>query len=304
MKKYLLSISLAVAVASTTFGQRTPQPSPSAGVMQTVGVTDFTVKYSRPAIKGRKVFADSSTLAPYNQIWRTGANMATTLESSTDFLFGGKKVAAGKYALFSIPSGSAWAVILNKNFNQGGTDSYKESEDVARVMVVPTSSDFTESFSIDFSEISDSSAYLNINWASVRVPVQIGLETDQLTMAGLNKAVAEKPEDVATLQSTAGYLLSKGKDLPQALAMADKAIGLKETFSNLWLKAQILGKMGKVAEALPFAQKALTVGAASGDGAFASFYKGQIENGIKSMTAKLPAAKEAVSAIKGKKKKK
>jgi len=304
MKKYLLSISLAVAAASTTFGQRTPQPSPSAGVMQTVGVTDFTVKYSRPAIKGRKVFADSSTLAPYNQIWRTGANMATTLESSTDFLFGGKKVAAGKYALFSIPSGSAWAVILNKNFNQGGTDSYKESEDVARVMVVPTSSDFTESFSIDFSEISDSSAYLNINWASVRVPVQIGLETDQLTMAGLNKAVAEKPEDVATLQSTAGYLLSKGKDLPQALAMADKAIGLKETFSNLWLKAQILGKMGKVAEALPFAQKALTVGAASGDGAFASFYKGQIENGIKSMTAKLPAAKEAVSAIKGKKKKK
>jgi len=304
MKKYLLSISLAVAVASTTFGQRTPQPSPSAGVMQTVGVTDFTVKYSRPAIKGRKVFADSSTLAPYNQIWRTGANMATTLESSTDFLFGGKKVAAGKYALFSIPSGSAWAVILNKNFNQGGTDNYKESEDVARVMVVPTSSDFTESFSIDFSEISDSSAYLNINWASVRVPVQIGLETDQLTMAGLNKAVAEKPEDVATLQSTAGYLLSKGKDLPQALAMADKAIGLKETFSNLWLKAQILGKMGKVAEALPFAQKALTVGAASGDGAFASFYKGQIENGIKSMTAKLPAAKEAVSAIKGKKKKK
>jgi hypothetical protein len=303
MKKYLLSISLAVAVASTSFAQRTPQASPAAGVMQTVGVTDFTVKYSRPAIKGRKVFADSSTLAPYNQIWRTGANMATTLESSTDFSFGGKKVPAGKYALFSIPSGSAWAVILNKNFNQGGTDNYKESEDVARIMVAPTSSDFSESFSIDFSNISDSTAYLNINWASVKVPVQIGVETDQLTMAGLNKAVSEKPEDVATLQSTAGYLLSKGKDLSQALSLADKAIGIKETFSNLWLKAQILGKMGKVAEALPFAQKALTVGSASGDGAFASFYKGQIENGIKSMTAKLPAVKEAASAIKGKKKK-
>lgn len=304
MKKYLLSISLAIAVATVSMAQRTPQASTAAGVMQTVGVTDFTVKYSRPNIKGRSIFADSSTLAPYNQIWRTGANMATTFESSTDFSFGGKKVAAGKYALFSIPSGSAWTVILNKNFNQGGTDNYKESEDVARIMVAPTSSDFSESFSIDFSNISDSTAYLNINWASVKVPVQISIETDQLTMAGLNKAVAEKPEDVATLQSTAGYLLGKGKDLPQALSLADKAIGLKETFSNLWLKAQILGKMGKVAEALPFAQKALTVGAASGDGAFASFYKGQIENGIKSMTAKLPAVKEAASAIKGKKKKK
>ncbi|MCE7039852.1 DUF2911 domain-containing protein [Dyadobacter sp. CY312] len=304
MKKYLLSISLAIAVATVSMAQRTPQASTAAGVMQTVGVTDFTVKYSRPNIKGRSIFADSSTLAPYNQIWRTGANMATTLESSTDFSFGGKKVAAGKYALFSIPSGSAWAVILNKNFNQGGTDNYKETEDVARIMVVPTSSDFTESFSIDFSNISDSTAYLNINWASVKVPVQISIDTDQLTMAGLNKAVAEKPEDVATLQSTAGYLLGKGKDLSQALSMADKAIGIKETFSNLWLKAQILSKLGKVAEAIPVAQKALTVGAASGDGAFASFYKGQIENGIKSMTAKLPAVKEAASAIKGKKKKK
>jgi tetratricopeptide (TPR) repeat protein len=303
MKKYLLSISLAVAVASTSFAQRTPQPSPAAGVMQTIGVSDFTVKYSRPAIKGRKVFADSSALAPYNQIWRTGANMATTFESSTEFSFGGKKVAAGKYALFSIPSGAAWTVILNKNFNQGGTDSYKEAEDAARVTVAPTSSDFTESFSIDFSNISDSTANLNISWGSVKVPVQIGVESDKLTMAGLNKAVAEKPEDVAALQSSAGYLLGKGKDLSQALSMADKAIGIKETFSNLWLKAQILSKLGKVAEAIPVAQKALTVGAASGDGAFASFYKGQIENGIKSMTAKLPAVKEAATAIKGKKKK-
>jgi hypothetical protein len=303
MKKYLLSISLAVAVASTSFAQRTPQASPAAGVMQTIGVSDFTVKYSRPAIKGRKVFADSSTLAPYNQLWRTGANMATTFESSTDFSFGGKKVAAGKYALFSIPSGGAWTVILNKNFNQGGTDSYKEAEDAARVTVVPTSSDFTESFSIDFSNISDSTANLNISWGSVKVPVQIGVESDKLTMADLNKAVAEKPEDVAALQTSAGYLLSKGRDLSQALSMADKAIGIKETFSNLWLKAQILSKLGKVAEAIPVAQKALTVGAASGDGAFASFYKGQIENGIKSMTAKLPAVKDAASAIKGKKKK-
>ena len=304
MKKYLLSVSLAALLATTAIGQRTPQPSPSATVMQSIGVTDFTVKYSRPALKGRKVFADSSELAPYNQIWRTGANMATIFEAGTDFSFGGKKVPAGKYALFSIPSGAAWTVILNKNFNQGGTQDYKEGEDVARVMVVPTSAEFTESFKISIEPASDSTGYLNIAWSSVNVPVPLAVSTESLTMAGLNKAVAEKPEDVAALQSTAGYLLSKGKDLQVALSLADKAIGLKESYSNLWLKAQILSKLGKNAEALPVAQKALTLGSTANDVAFTSFYKGQIENGIKQIQSKVSAApKQAVSAVKGKKKK-
>ncbi len=289
-------------MATSSVAQRTPQASSGASVMQTIGVTDFTVKYSRPNIKGRSIFADSSALAPYNQLWRTGANMATSIEATTEFSFGGQKVPAGKYALFSIPNGSAWTVILNKNFNQGGTDNFKETENVAKIMVAPTSSDFKESFTIDFSSISDSTATLNISWSSTTVPVQISVNTQDLTMTALNKAVAEKPEDASVLQSAAGYMLTKGKELPQALALADKSIGLKETFSNLWIKAQILAKMGKVAEALPIAQKALTVGAASGDGAFASFYKGQIENGIKKMQAKVPAATEAVKAIKGKKK--
>ena len=302
MKKYLLSISFAMAVSAATFAQRTPQLSPGAGIMQTVGVTDFTVKYSRPGIKGRTVFADSSILAPYGQLWRTGANTPTTFESSTEFSFAGKKVPAGKYALYSIPSGAAWTVILNKNITDGA-DAYKEADDVARVMVSSTSSDFTETFTIDFSDITDSTAYLNLLWSSVKVPVQISIETEKLTMTALNKAIAEKPEDVSVLQSAAGYLLRKNKDLPQALSMADKSIGLKETYSNLWLKAQILTKLGKVSEALPVAKKALTVGAASGDGAFASFYKGQIEKGIAEMTAKLPAVKEAASVVKGKKKK-
>lgn len=304
MKKYFLSVSLAAILATTSIAQRTPQASPSASVMQSIGVTDFTVKYSRPALKGRKVFADSSELAPYNQIWRTGANMATTLEAGTDFSFGGKKVPAGKYALFTIPSGAAWTVILNKNFNQGGTQDYKESEDVARTMVVPTSAEFTESFKISIDPASDSTGYLNISWSSVNIPVPLAVSTETLTMAALNKAVAEKPEDVAVLQSTAGYLLSTGKDLQAALGLADKAIGLKESYANLWIKAQILSKLGKNAEALPVAQKALTLGNTTPDGAFTSFYKGQIEKGITQMQSKAaPAPSVAKSTAKGKKKK-
>ncbi|MCE7066877.1 DUF2911 domain-containing protein [Dyadobacter sp. CY326] len=304
MKKYFLSVSIAALLATTAIGQRTPQASPSASVMQSIGVTDFTVKYSRPSIKGRKIFADSSELAPYNQIWRTGANMATTLEAGTDFSFGGKKVPAGKYALFSIPSGAAWTVILNKNFNQGGTQDYKESEDVARIMVVPTSAEFNESFKISIDPTSDSTGFLNISWSSVNIPVPLAVGTEALTMAGLNKAVAEKPEDIGVLQSTAGYLLSQGKDLQVALAMADKAIGLKESYFNYWLKAQILSKLGKNAEALPAAQKALTLGTTAPDGAFTTFYKGQIEKGITQIQSKISAApKQAAASVKGKKKK-
>jgi tetratricopeptide (TPR) repeat protein len=302
MKKYLLSIAFAISVATASLAQRTPQPSSSATVMQTVGITDFTVKYSRPNIKARSVFSDSSLLAPYKQLWRTGANQATTLEASTEFWFGEKKVPAGKYALLSIPGGAFWTVILNKNYSVG-TDGYKESEDVARIMLAPSSADFKESFTIDFSNITDSTAIFNISWSSVTVPIRITTETQELTMASLNKAVAEKPEDPGVLQSAGSYLLSKGRDLGQALSLADKSIGIKETYSNLWLKAQILAKLGKTSEALPIAQKALTVGAASADGAFTGFYKGQIENGIKAIQAKIPAVTEAAKVVKKGKKK-
>lgn len=302
MKKIFFSLSLVLAVAGSSFAQRVPQASTAAGITQTVGITDFKLNYSRPSIKGRTVFQENSALAPYNQLWRTGANMATTFEASTEFSFGGAKVPAGKYALFSIPSGGQWTVILNKNSNQGGTDKYQQSEDVARILVTPSSSFFHETFTLGFSDITNNTAYFNISWGAVTVPVLISLDTEALTLSGLNKTLAEKPEDVPTLQSTSAYLLSAGKDLPQALSLADKAIGLKESVGNLWLKAQILNKMGKAAEALPIAKKALALGASGSGGAFPDYLKAQIESGISGMQSKLPVVKEAVKAIKGKKK--
>lgn len=298
MKKYFLSFSFAVLVATASVAQRTPQASPGATMMQAVGITDLTVKYSRPGIKGRSVFEQNSPLAPTGKIWRTGANQATTLESSTDFTFGDKKVPAGKYALYSIPDKAKWVVILNKDVNSSA-DTYKETEDVARVEVSPLAGEFNETFEINFSGLSDSTVNLNIEWAAVKVPVKIAVATHQLTLASLDRAVQDKPEDLQTLQSAAGYLLSKNQDLPKALALTDKAIGLKETWSNLWTKAQILDRLGRTAAALPLAQKAITVGAAAPDGAY-NFYKTQIEKGITDMQSKLPAA----PATKGKKKKK
>ena len=304
MKKYYLSFALLFGILSTSLAQRTPQPSPAASVMQTVGVTDFTVTYSRPSAKGRTIFGDSAVVSN-GRTWRTGANAATTLEASTDFIFGGKQVPAGKYALFSIPQGGEWTVILNKD-TKASEDSYRESQDAVRVRIMPASApEFLESFTIGFSDITDSTAHLNIGWGPVSVPVPLEVKTTDITMMAMNKAVMEKPEDPNTLQNAANYMLSKGSNLAQALALADKSIGLKETFRNVWLKAQILAKMGKVAEAIPLAQKALAMGKTSGDSAF-SFMGPQIENGLKGMQAMVPAAAasatNAVKGIKGKKK--
>jgi tetratricopeptide (TPR) repeat protein len=299
MKKYLLSFSFAVLVATASFAQRTPQPSSSSSIVQTVGITDFTVKYSRPGIKGRSVFGDNTPLAPLGKLWRTGANQSTILESSTDFNFGGKTVAAGKYALFSIPDKAKWIVILNKNLT-GGTEGYKESDDAARVEVAPLAGEFKETFEINFANVSDSTTHLNIEWGAVKIPVQLSVATHALTLASLDKAVQEKPEDVQTLQSAAGYLLLKNQELPKALALADKAIGLKESWSNQWIKAQILEKMGKTTEALPAAQKAITLGNAAPDGAF-NFYKTQIAKSITEMQAKAPAVDLKSKAKKKKK---
>ena len=296
MKRLFLAFLITCTLAGSSIAQRVPAPSPSSTIQQAVGITDFTVSYSRPSLKGRQAFGPGAPLAPAGQVWRTGANQATTLEASTDFTFGGKTIPAGKYALFSIPNGSSWTVILNKNY-QGGIGAYSESNDVARVQAGTLSTAPVETFTIGFSDLTETSATLALSWAGVTVPVKLEVATDELTTASLKEAVAKNPEDAATLQTAATYMLGKEKDLDQALALADKSIGLKESFANVWLKAQILNKLGKVGEAVPLAEKALALGKAAN---FASFYQEQIETALSDWKTKLPAVAPAVK--KGKRK--
>ena len=271
---------------------RTPSPSPAATIMQTVGITDLTVKYSRPSLKGREIFGK---LLPFDKIWRTGANQATQIETSTDVMVEGQKLAAGKYAIMSIPSASEWTVIFSKNLTVNETN-YKQEEDALRVKVKSTETpNPVQSFTFAFSDVTDSTAMLYFAWDKTHVPLKLAVETAANVEAGIDK-VAEASNGQMT--AGANYLLSKGKNLDKALALANQATGLKETFRNLWTKAQILGKMGKFAEALPFAQKALDLGNASNDPSFA-FVKDAISKGVTDYTSMIPA----LPALPGKKKK-
>src|SRR5688572_12593308 len=131
-----LVVSLLLSLSSLARAQSldVPAPSPKARVEQRVGLTDSSLEYSSPGAKKRKIWGE---LVPWDKLWRTGANMATKLTASRDFTFGGKPVKAGSYALYTIPGKTTWTVILNGNWNTGGTTGYSEQTDVARVTVKP-----------------------------------------------------------------------------------------------------------------------------------------------------------------------
>lgn len=298
MRKLLLSATtLCLAAQLATAQIRLPQPSPGASVMQTIGTTDVTVKYSRPSLKGREPF--TSAFVPYGKVWRTGANAATNFNTTTDLTVGGQKLPAGSYALLSIPNQNEWTLIFSKN-GSVTEQNYKQEEDALRVQIAAApAAEKTETFTINFSDVTDSTANMNIVFGNAKATAKLGVDVTANASANVDKAVADKPEDPAVLQAAAGYNLSKGRNLEQALSWADKSIGMKETFRNVWLKAQILAKMGKFAEAVPLAQKALSLGETSGDAAF-PFFKDAIAKGVTEYTSKLPVA---LPAAKGKKKK-
>lgn len=298
MRKFLVNaVTLCLVAQLATAQIRLPQPSQAATVMQTVGTTDFTIKYSRPTLKGRQPFTDA--LVPYGKVWRTGANSATSFQSSTELTVEGQKLAAGTYAILSIPAADEWTLIFSKNTGVS-EQTYKQEEDALRVKIKAGPTAKTEAFTIDFSDLTDSTANLNFTWGTAKATAKLYVDVNKLAAASVEKAVADKPEDGAVLQAAANYNLSKGRNLAQALSWIDKSIGLKETYRNVWVKAQILAKMDKFAEALPLAQKALTLGETTNDGAF-SFFKDAITKGVTEYQSKVPALP---TAVKGKTKKK
>jgi tetratricopeptide (TPR) repeat protein len=291
MKKLLLSALTFMSVVATA-QLRTPSPSPSASLTQTVGTTDLTIKYSRPSTKGREIFGK---LLAYDKVWRTGANAATQFTSSTDIMVEGQKLAAGTYSLFSIPMDGHFTVIFNKDAG-ASEQSYSQEKDALRVHVMTQPIPMKQSFGIDIEDITDSSATMNIAWERTQIPVKLAVDVDGNVAAGIEKM---SNDNANNNMNAANYLLGKGKNLEQALKLADLAIGSKETFRNVWTKAQILSKLGRNTEALPLAQKALSLGSSDTSGAF-GFFKDGIEKGIAEITSKIPAVVPAV--IKKKKK--
>jgi Protein of unknown function (DUF2911) len=265
----LLAASLTAQTPKVDF----PAASPACTLKQRVGLTDIEIVYSRPGVKNRTIFGG---IVPYGQVWRTGANGATKVTFSTSVKLNGTEVAAGTYALFTIPGEDEWTIIINKGAAQWGAFQYDEKADVARFKVTPMQlAEQIETFTIEFNLVRDESAVMNLVWDHTVVPIKLELELTDKIVPQIEAAMAsaDKKSDGFYFQAATFYY-NHDQDLHKALdwVNAGLADNSRISFEILHLKAQILAKQGDKEGAIAAAKQSSEL-AIKAEGASSSFVK-------------------------------
>ncbi len=267
-----------------------PRPSQKASVMQRIGTTDVTITYSRPGVKGRKIWGDplpeqtasvkgeatldnqnnrpkDAVIVPYGHIWRTGADDATLFVISDEVLVNGQKLVGGTYSLHTIPGKDEWTIVFNGTSNQWGSFNYDPAKDTLRVKAKPQwvneSQEWLE-FQID--PVADDTARVNLRWEKISVPFTVKVpDVPAATLARLKTTVAGAKADDWRIPMQAGnYLINNTNpaDDAQGMAWIEQSIKVKETFQNLSAKANALYKVGKKEEAFAAGDQAIQRGKA------------------------------------------
>jgi len=265
MKKNLLLLPLLLLIGFATLQAQivTPAASPSAKVTQMVGLTEVTIEYSRPSMKGRTIFA-ADGLVPFGKVWRTGANSATKITFSDDVTINGTKLAAGSYAIITTPGATAWDVSF---YNHESTNwgSYAEKEAAATINVPAQNLGITlESFTINIDALSSTGALIQIGWGSTGVALQLGVDVDTKVMASIERVMAGPSAN--DYYNAASYYHDSGKDLKQALKWISMATsGDNQRYWQVRKKALILADLGMKKEAISAAKKSLELAQAAGN---------------------------------------
>jgi DUF2911 family protein/tetratricopeptide repeat protein len=247
----LISFAMTFSVSSQSI--KMPPPSPPQTIKQDFGISSIELSYSRPGVKGRKVFGD---LVPYGKVWRTGANNATTIDFASDVTIGETKVAAGKYGLLTIPDKDNWTIIITKQLDVTNPADYKQESDAVRANVKPiTLKDKMETFTMQFANVKSSTCELQMMWENTAVALPISTDVETVVMKEIDEAMNK---DNRPYFQAALYYLNNGKDLNQAVAWFDKAIAQQP--DGFWIyhqKANALAKLGKKDEAKASAEKSI-----------------------------------------------
>jgi len=287
----IIAVAAASLVAAGQQRLQVPQVSQKASVMQRVGLTDVSVTYSRPAVKGRKVYGDWPTdvkgeatldnqnvrpagapLVPWGHVWRAGANEATVFSVADDVLINGQPLAAGRYELATVPNKDGdWTIIFNKDADQWGAFAYDAGKDVLRVKTTPKwGSENVELLTYDFDNVTEDAVNVNLRWEKAIIPFTVKVpDVSTKAIARLRAVVADaKPDDFQTPLSAAGYARSvkaiedANKFIEASLRAADLRLKTKEDFVNLRAKANILFAAGRTQDAIAVAEKAVAAGKA------------------------------------------
>jgi tetratricopeptide (TPR) repeat protein len=247
--------------ASASFAQSVqmniPRDSQRASVSQRVGITDITVNYHRPLVKGRTIWGK---VVPYGQVWRAGANENTTITFTDSVSIEGKPLEKGTYGLHMIPNQDQWTVIFSKVNTAWGSFTYKESEDALRVNVKPQTADMEEALAYEVDQPTENSAVVTLRWEKVAVPFKVSVDVNNIVEAslrqqlrGLSQYTWDAWDDSAT------YMLAHKINLDEALEYENRSIGSEPRYENYMTKSQILDAMGKKDEAKVAHDKALAV---------------------------------------------
>lgn len=272
-----LTVSLAAAgqivlPAAAGAAIELPRPSPAATVSQRVGITDIKIEYSSPAVKGRKVWGD---LVPLNELWRTGANAATTITVSKDVKIAGKDVKAGTYALLTIPAEGQWTVIVNSDAKLPGTRGYDQAKDVARASVSTSAIPRRERMTFLFADTTDGATELRLEWEELAVRIPIEVATEQHALESIKASGGD-------LSQAARYFLDANKEPARALQLAESAVEIDPSWINLYVLARAQAANGKFAEATATAKKSQELGLK----AEYFFWKDDVEKSIAEWSAK------------------
>lgn len=257
MKKILSSIIILGAITLGTAQVKTPQPSPSATVTQTIGLSEVSVEYSRPSANGRSVF---NALVPYNKVWRTGANGSTDITFKADAVFNGTEIPAGKYALYTIPSADVWEVILYKDTEQWGAPKNLSSDQIiaSGKVKVEKFEPAAESFMITFEDLKTDKANLTLRWENTMVKVPITMDSKKQVLESITQTLGNKDAKAGDYNQAASYFLQEGLDLKKALEYSKKANAMQpDTFYMLKLQSEIEAASGNKKAAIATAKKSL-----------------------------------------------
>lgn len=275
----LLAASLLLAAALPAAAQQfsTPRPSPGAKVQQTVGTTDLSVAYSRPAVKGRVIWGG---LVPWDKPWRTGANEATQFSCSDDIQVEGQKLAAGTYAFVTIPTADAWTVAFSSQKDMWGAFAYDPRHDALRVTVKPVPAEFVERMQFTFDDPTADAVTLNLRWEKLSVPLKITVDTNGKTLAAARAAMAAaKPDDWRTPYRAASWAFDAGVVPDETAKWAQAAARVKDNFQTSGLLARLAAKSGDTKTAVALMKKSIEFGKAD-----TTVAKEQVEGNEKLLT--------------------
>jgi Protein of unknown function (DUF2911) len=227
---------------------KVPELSQAGTVEQTIGISTVTIKYHRPLVGGREIFGKAP--APYDKVWRAGANENTVITFSDDATVEGKPLAAGTYGLHMIPGKDEWTIIFSKNSTSWGSFSYDEKEDALRVTVKPQTEGNVETLTYTFDDVKPDSADVTLRWEKVAVPFKVAFDVKAITLKSIkNQLRSVGGFTWAGYDEAAQWCLDNNYNLEEALKWEDTSIDNESRFENWETKSRILAAMGKTDEA-------------------------------------------------------